>query len=143
MFWKIFLCVLAGIAILHLSRIRKLDEKNPGQSIGYTLKVYLRTNIWFLVTTVIGLIVLSNILNIGLAPVIAKAFLGFGGFIDAEKPWGIFLVSFAVGLTMEWVIQWLSKRKTDSAERVLEKLKEIKTNNIDAAINQVKRDNQP
>jgi len=120
MFWTILLYVSLGLLILHLIRIKKADEKNPNLSLGKIIYMYWCTDRFEIFISLVGLIVFTNLLNLGLGEVLSQFIFGFGDLIDTKTPWGIRSIAFLVGVTMQWVIMWFAKRKPKSLERVLQ-----------------------
>lgn len=131
MFWTILLYVTLGLLILHLVRIKKADEKNPNLSLGKIIYMYYCTDRFEIFISLIGLIVFTNLLNLGLGEVLAKFILGYGDLIDTKTPWGIRGIAFVTGITMQWVIMWFAKRKPNSLERILQKKEEADKTNSD------------
>ena len=128
MFWIIFLYVLAGLAILHLYRVKKLDTKNPNLSLSKVLYEYWCAERFFILISIIALFVVTALINVGLGAFLAQLIFGASSLIDTGTPWGIRAISFILGVTMQGFLTWISQRKYKSAERILQKESETGTN---------------
>lgn len=120
MFWSIFWYMLGGLLILHFLRIQKLDTKNPNLKLPKIIWLYWKSERFYIITSIIGWIAFTNLLNAGLASVFVNGIFDY--VIDSSNPTGVKAIAFTTGLSMQGVIQWISKRQQNSIERQLEKL---------------------